>query len=446
MWKRIGFCLALTVSFAGFANAQILLANYSPDPTGATSSSTAFANAIAAAQALGCPDIIVGNGKFQITSTITLGNGSSTAVSTTCAPRLIGAGVPTEPNFGSGYSNTPPTWIIWGGAANGTMIQVAGPLDGWGLRDLYLDCASSAGRAVQIESGRFGDSADLAIANCTVADIDSETVASSITGVWNVDSLHNYWRNVSIQMLAGTNTKGIKLSGQSASSNTDYNNFENVTIAMGGNGASTGIYLGATDSDIFHGVHFFNGGTSTVCFSFDYSINANWPTAVIIDAADTIGCATPFQNTGSSSTQPNIITNLQQGNGAVWPLATGNLYYGLPVSTGGTLRTNQNASIGGTSITALNPVSVGGLYRLSYYVYIQTSNGTATVQPGIFWSDAGNVKSLTGTAVSCSSLGYTSGTTLAYIKSGGGATFNTTVAGTIGSCTYAIYTTSEKVQ
>src|SRR5271166_906307 len=447
MNKLSQFILWLALAaFAGPADAQILLSAYSPDPTGVTSSSSAFAAAIAAAQALGCPDIIIGNGIFKLTSTITLGNGSSAAVSTLCAPRLLGAGIPSEPNLGSGYPNTPPTRLIWGGTGGGSMIQIAGPLDGWGLRNLYLDCNSSAGRAIQVESGRFGDSGDLAISNCTVAGIDSETVANSVSGVWNVDSLHNAWKNIVVQMLAGSNTIGVNLSGNNATSNTDYNTFDNITIAMGGNGASTGIYLGATDSDIFHGVHFFNGGSQTVCFTFDYSVNAYWPTGVIIDGADTIGCATPFKNIGLPATEPNIVTNLQQGNGATWPTAIGNLYYTLPVGTGAAHLTSQNTSLPGTTITALNPVSIGGLYRLSFYEYIQVASGAATITPGVFWSDDVNIKSFYGSPLSCASLGYVSGTALAYIKPGGGATYNTTIAGAIGNCTYAIYVSSEKVQ
>jgi len=279
-------------------------------------------------------DLVFPAGIYVVTSEIVIGNGTSSAASTRYGVRLSGVGVPSF-SFGmfTGYPNKPAVVIASAGTA-GNVIKIAGPLQGWGIENIAIDCGAQANNGLLVVSGQFGDSRNVPITNCRNAGIYSDTVASSVPGVSNVDSLHNSFYNTAIFVPSIAGAKGIALTGKAAS-NTDYNVFTNTAIYNGGNGvAGFGIYLQACDSNQFFNIHFFNGGPNFAAVTLDYTVNNSWPASNMLYGIDVgpPGINTTFQNSGTpgSSARKNIIYGLIETNGGVWPVGIPNLVSDIP--------------------------------------------------------------------------------------------------------------------
>lgn len=88
-------------------------------------------------------------GKFKISAGLTIGTGSSSAVSSVNNVVVAGAG------SGRADSMTGPqdgaTQFLWYGVAGGTMLTLNGPISGIQLKDFVLDCRSLANTGLDIE-------------------------------------------------------------------------------------------------------------------------------------------------------------------------------------------------------------------------------------------------------------------------------------------------------
>src|SRR5712664_2152740 len=230
----------------GYPVINITDAPYNADPTGSADSTTAIQNAINALPVTG-GDINGPCGTYKISSTVTIGNGTTVAASTRYGVRLIGiggAGLPVAQMF-TGFPTTPCVVFKWAGGAS-PMLQINGPLQGFGIQNIAFDGNSASNRAIQVVSAQFGDSANLNFSNFTDTGLYLTTLASFSTG--NADTLHNSWRNITVMVPAASGAKGIVLTGgNTGQSNTDYNTFINTTIVQG-NAANFGIYHQLADS------------------------------------------------------------------------------------------------------------------------------------------------------------------------------------------------------
>ncbi|HNX51703.1 MAG TPA: glycosyl hydrolase family 28-related protein, partial [Thermoanaerobaculaceae bacterium] len=90
-------------------------------------------------------------GEYLISSTIVAGTGAEDTPSSRHNITLMGSGTGSDAEqFHHFLFTEAATRIVWGGAADGTMLRVAGPLSGFTLRDLMLDAADTAGMAVEL--------------------------------------------------------------------------------------------------------------------------------------------------------------------------------------------------------------------------------------------------------------------------------------------------------
>jgi len=103
--------------------------------------------AIQAAVNKGSIKVFFPAGNYRITSTINIGDGTSTAVSTVNGIELEGGGAGiTAAEFG------PPgatVTITWDGALYGTMVSINGPIYGVNLTGIMLHCNSSASTGIR---------------------------------------------------------------------------------------------------------------------------------------------------------------------------------------------------------------------------------------------------------------------------------------------------------
>jgi pectate lyase-like protein len=231
------------------------------------------------------------NGTYKISSTLTLGNGSSSAASRTHGIYLLGAAPPPN-SYLSGFPTDGPVKLVWAGTGPGSatgMVEVRGPLQGWGIKNVYFDGGGIARRAIQLYSAQYGDSANVSIQNMSTSSqsfgVFSGVVRSKPAGFANVDSLHNSWRNLVVSVGSAASSAGIVLTGNS-DANTDYNLFRNVFITSPGNKAATGVYLQATDSDLFSLVHFAGFVGTDTPIVYDFTVYGGWPVDVTFHHID----------------------------------------------------------------------------------------------------------------------------------------------------------------
>ena len=127
---------------------------YGADPTGVLNSQPAIAAAIAAAVAAGKGIVYFPPGTYRIDSSIIVGDGTLTTISTYAGIQLIGAG-------GTRLSNVTPASAVkiqWNGAANGIMVDVRGPIGGFKIAGIYLeaDGTNDAGTCIKIKHAQEG--------------------------------------------------------------------------------------------------------------------------------------------------------------------------------------------------------------------------------------------------------------------------------------------------
>lgn len=117
------------------------------DPTGVTDSTATIQAAIDGLPATG-GIVFIPPGTYKITSTLTIGNGTSLLASTRSSVTLVGAG------RGQSAAEVTPiaaaTKLVWAGAAGGTMLSVNGPISAVVLSDFMLDCADLAATGLQL--------------------------------------------------------------------------------------------------------------------------------------------------------------------------------------------------------------------------------------------------------------------------------------------------------
>jgi hypothetical protein len=296
---------------------------------GITDDATAIQNAINALPVDGGV-ILFPTQTCRINTTLVIGNGTTTTVSTRRGVVLRGLvppgafGVP----FYNGYPAIGGPRLLWGGAASSAMIAVAGPLHGWGLHDLLLDCGSLASSTgLSVTSAGYGDVRNLSVVNCNGAGISSSSVPNTPFG-YNVDSIRNNWQNIDVRVPAVVGAKGVLINGDSGgTSNTDYNTWTNVFIRFAGDAnPNYGLYLGVSDSNVFTSLNVSGGGPNSVNIVFDYTISAQFPNGNLIFGVDSNNGAggTMWQNIGApSNTANNYVFGISQANGGVFPNLAG---------------------------------------------------------------------------------------------------------------------------
>lgn len=179
--------------------------------------------AITNAKISGQPTVIQINGSITLTSTLLIDAANIT---------LQGAGGDSAHDIGTAGAIARAK-LIWGGAANGTMVRFASPvgagnqcLTGGGARDLYFGCNDSAAIGLQVQSWRKGKFQNLHFNNPTTVAVDVGVVATLGEAR---DTQNCEFRNISSRHLETTGGTGglIRLDGD-ASANTSLNYFEQL--------------------------------------------------------------------------------------------------------------------------------------------------------------------------------------------------------------------------
>jgi hypothetical protein len=322
--------------------------DYGATGNGSTDDTTAIQNAINALPNSGGV-VLFPVGNYKVSSTVNVGNGTSSSGSTKQGIILQGIGDPnTQPIF-PGFTATSGPKITWAGSGSGGIISINGPLQGWGVQNLYLDCANTTSSiGLNIISAQMGDSRNLTFVNCFRG--IASTTYNPFGSFTNTDSFHNKFHGTSIQVANISGAMGILLTG-AGTSDTDVNLFTDVNIFLPTTTITVfGIYLQLCDTNVFVDTHIYGGNPNGQSISFDYSVNTNFPSSNMFHTLD------PFQASGGASftsvgtpangIHPNMIFPLAEGNSAVCPTTIPNFAcYG-----GNTIVTNPGGNNNGTNI------------------------------------------------------------------------------------------------
>ena len=122
---------------------------------------------------------------WPIASTLTLGNGNATTLSTQNTVVLAGVGQPfNRIGLWNSLGNT-GTVLKWTGASGGTMVAINGPTAGNALRNIAMDANSLANTCLAITSGRAAEFPDLTCKNYQGTGLNITTQAA--TSIYNND-------------------------------------------------------------------------------------------------------------------------------------------------------------------------------------------------------------------------------------------------------------------
>lgn len=233
------------------------------------------------------------NANCRITSSINLGNGTSSSASTRQGVILRGVGNPNTAPIFPGFTATSGPKITWAGSGANAIIAVNGPLQAWGIESLYLDCANIAlSIGVNVVSAQNGETRNLSLINCAKG--YASTAFAPFGSLTNTNSQHNKHYNTTVQVPAIANAIGIILTGVTTA-DTDFETWVGTDIFLPISVVVVnGWQLQATESHTIINTHFYGGNPSANSVVFDYSINSQWPSAVNFYGID------PFQSGGGA--------------------------------------------------------------------------------------------------------------------------------------------------
>lgn len=313
----VGAKLAQTVSILDFG----------ADPTGAIDATAAIQNAINTVGQGGY--VFLPAGTFKISSTIVIGNGTTTVPSSVNGITLQASG--PDPIFSSIQTGTR---LLWAGSAGGTMVQFKGAGAGGGiLGGMTLDGAGTAACGLDLLHWCSGQFSALDIRRCTGTYLKLRTqTVPDVTGGCRDNTFGIYTTDT---VPAGA--IGLSLDALSTTTSTEGNNFLVIDMPMSGTGA-TGIFLGFADFNLFHncdlscqstlttsvGIQFQGSGFSG---NFIFPCMNEWSLlATTAPLVTTLAGAQPF---GNYIALLDLIDS-----SAVIPTAVG--VYGYAVTTNGT--------------------------------------------------------------------------------------------------------------
>lgn len=192
---------------------------------------------------------------YKISSTLTIGNGSSSAASTTNAVFLVG-------NGGGGPFGASGTTLTWAGASGGTMVKFSGAMIGGGMQGNWIiNGSGTAANGLIVNHIAGGDFGNITIKNCTgiFCNLTSQTTTDPYGGCRN-----NQFKSITIPSLP-TGSTGLILSGiTTIAGDILQNRFGIIDIQSVAQNGATGIQLGWCDFNTFDIVDIEGvaGGTS----------------------------------------------------------------------------------------------------------------------------------------------------------------------------------------
>lgn len=241
-----------------------------------------------------------------------------------------------------------------------------------------------------------------------------------------------FWDDTNKRLGVGTNAPGTDVDvARSASGATVSGDVRNTSNTASSNARMRCQVAGSTANDPF--------------FLFEISGVQSW--AVGVDNSD----SDKFKIARSSTLGTNDVVTLKTDNnidlaGRVTTyegIATASASKGLAPITDSVVAPVQTADI---ADSALANTSASGMYRISVYIQVVTTDVTAgTVQVNIKYTDETTAQTLSTTPVMLSVAGSFAQSTFFVDRNSAGITYGTTHTGIYGTSTYTVFVISERL-
>lgn len=311
-------------TFPGTVEPQVIAVNQFPFNAtcdGVTNDQVPIQNALNAVTASG-GTVLFPSGKIcKVNSSLTIGNGNAAGASTNNGIVLDCASNPLSTSYFGGMSGTGGCRILWGGSGATGVINVFGPYQGLSIRNLFIDCNSTAASiGLNMISVLGADIHNDVFNNCFQGIAMSTVPQGGIFGDSNTEA--NHFDNNIISVANLSNAIGVFLTGQvTDTTSVSYANVFTNTKILFPLVATTmlGIDLQRADSNQFYNTIMFGGGAGCTAVVFDYSSANTIPTSNVFFGIDPgpNHCTGSFANVGTpnASDKPNYIYGLVETNG-----------------------------------------------------------------------------------------------------------------------------------
>lgn len=288
----------------GARNASYYVRVWGATCDGVTDDHVAIQAAVNAAGAAGNGRVIIPGPSCYIGTGnpgIQVGNGTDGLASSYGGVLLVGEGAAGSAIAIAEAAGVPR--LLYGG--NGSAVKIAGPLQGWGVQHLRIDCTlltSGSSVGLLVTSAKYGVSGDLSIQNC-YKDLLSTTVLVPPPGDVGGETNSNNNAYTGLQLVIGqpgtANVDGITaiqlsggVNGGTVIGDTFFNTFDNVIIEPCATNSITenGIYVDVSDSNRFKDVLIgkcTSPLTTLKSIVLDWSKNTNFPAGDLFDRVDT---------------------------------------------------------------------------------------------------------------------------------------------------------------
>lgn len=323
-------------------------------------------------------------GTYLISSTLVIGDGTTTAVSTINGVKLIGSGIKA-------------TTIKWAGPPNGDMIKLQGIMEFSAVGNLTLDGNDQANIGLGLISAQYGFFEPLEIKNCKTCLLLTTLTAvpSGATG----NCIGNVFTKLFLKPSAGSLTQqsiGLYLDGEPAVGDSNNNTFLNLHILAQLN-YQTAIKLGFCDFNNFDMVNIFGAPslTNTYGLELDGTKVSGFPatnTFILFNPG------LPVKQEGTPGINQINYLDTSDGLGSI-PSISGLMGFannplggnvlvpfgiGAPVNVQASVKNYQITTTSPTNILAVNPADDGLYLALVYLIVV---NATTVVSVLAFTGD-----------------------------------------------------------
>lgn len=348
--------ISLSITPSNFAYPVGNVLRYGADPTGGVDSTVAIQLAINVIGAGNGGFVTLGAGTFKTSSTLVVGNGTTTTPSTVNNVFIQASG--SSSPFASGANGTR---ILWNGGAGGTILQFMGAGVGGGISgSILLDGNGTAATGLYLLHWVAGHFQTVGIKNCTgkYLKLFTQTVPDTVGGVR--DNIFGLYFTDTIP----SGATGLSIDALTTTADALQNTFDMIDIPLSGSGA-TGISLGYADFNDFRVVDL--SVQSTLTSSVGISLVGGGPTGnAIFPSLNRFGqlatSAPIVSNTSAGTPYGNYVAlfDLADSNNVI-PTAVG-LYGTTAGLIGGVQRTQTFGS--GSVATDFVTAGTAGTYAL----------------------------------------------------------------------------------